>query len=104
MGRREDSREVERVWREFWAPIVLRGGKVNLAQVKRELFDFRQVIESVPKVYLAVTGGRVSKPLTDPEVVIALANEATQQAIEEELADRAEQEQVAAECRRRRRS
>jgi len=67
--------EVERVYREFWAPIVEYRGFLDIEQVKKELYDFWLVMDNVPKVYNYVTGGKVSKILTDPEFVKALADD-----------------------------
>ena len=69
------SSEVERVYQDFWKPLVERDGIVDMEQVKKELFDFWQVMDRVPKVYCHITGGQVSKILTDPEVVNALADD-----------------------------
>ena len=69
------SPDVERVYQEFWKPIVERDGVLDVEQVKRELFDFWQAMQRVPKVYCHVTGDQVSKMLTDAEVVCNLADE-----------------------------
>jgi hypothetical protein len=65
----------ESVYREFWAPIIAPNGIVELELLKNELFDFWQVMQSVPKVYRHVTGDKVSKVMTDPNVVCALADD-----------------------------
>jgi hypothetical protein len=84
--------DVEQTWREFWADIVLKDGRLDLAQVKRELHDFRFLIQSVPKVYDAATGGRISKANTLPEAVIgefhALLERERQEAIEDDRDER----------------
>ena len=67
--------EVEKVYQDFWRPIVERDGCVDMEQVKKELFDFWQVMQSVPKVYCYITDNQVSKILTDPDVVCNLADE-----------------------------
>lgn len=69
------DQEVERVYREFWAPIVEADGRLDIEQVKRELYDFWQAMQMVPKVYCHITGNRVSKILTDSNVVCSLADE-----------------------------
>lgn len=80
--------EVEKLYRDYWAPIVEKGGALDIEQVKRELFDFYQMIERVPKVYTHVTGGLISKHLTDPDAVCGVADdhyeELTQEAIAED--------------------
>jgi len=63
--------KVEEKWNEFWKELVVdKDGKLDLDQVKKELFDFSVVMENVPKVYCEVTGDTVSKIMTDPGDVI----------------------------------
>lgn len=63
-------REVNRIFKEFWEDIVMKDGKLDIDQVKRELHDYHFMLESVPKVYMEITGGRISKPNTSPSAVI----------------------------------
>jgi hypothetical protein len=88
MPKRTDP-DVERVWREFWADIVAPGGQLDLEQVKRELYDFSHLLDNVPKVYMAVTGGMVSKPNTDASAVIGEFEESDNRRCEEAVADEA---------------
>jgi hypothetical protein len=62
--------EVEQIFDEFWRDIVMPNGVLDLDQVKRELFDYHMILGEVPKVYDAVTGGRISKPNTVADAVI----------------------------------
>ncbi len=82
-----DDNEVETVWREFWLPIVAPNGVVDMEQVKKELWDFKQLMGNAAKVYGHVTRSRISNPLTVPDAVIGEADEcqedATRYAIEE---------------------
>lgn len=66
--------EVEIVWENSWADLIMPGGVLNLDQLKRELYDFRVVMVEVGKVYDAVTGGRFSKPNTPHEAIIEAAD------------------------------
>ena len=67
--------DVEKEW-EFWKDIVCNeDGTINIEQLKKELRDFSVMIGEVPKVYSAVTGGRLSKQLYDADVVISVFNE-----------------------------
>ena len=50
-------------------------GSLNVEQVKKELTDFKSVMDNVSVVYMTLTGGRISKILTEPQVVIELAKE-----------------------------
>lgn len=78
-------KDYEKTYEEFWKDIVEVNGALNLDQVKRELHDCSLLLDNVPKVYHALTNGEVSKPLTDPNVVIQLNIEIIQEHIEEAL-------------------
>lgn len=68
--------DVQQTYDEFWRDIVERpDGSLDVDQVKRELHDYRQLLREVPKVYMHVTGGKISKPNTRSEVVIAQAQD-----------------------------
>lgn len=54
--------EVISVFEEFWADIVCPNGQWNLDQVKRELHDYHNCLTEVPKVYMEITRGLMSKP------------------------------------------
>jgi hypothetical protein len=63
--------DVNKVWREFWKPIVFfANNELNINQVKRELFDYKMIMEEVSKVYDCLTGGRISKINTNHNAVI----------------------------------
>lgn len=62
--------EVEKVYKEFWEEIICNDGEIDIEQVKKELHDYHFMLESVPKVYMEITGGRISKPNTCPYAVI----------------------------------
>ena len=67
--------DVEEEW-EFWKGIVCNeDGTINVEQLKKELCDFSVMIGEVPKVYVAVTGGTLSKPLYSADTVISVFNE-----------------------------
>ena len=63
---------IEKIWNDFWKPIVYKDGELDIEQIKKELHDFYHMIDNVPKVYDTVTNSHVSKPLTDSSVVIAI--------------------------------
>lgn len=73
MGRETTDAEVQQVYDEFWKRIVEPDGELDIKQVKKELFDFRIMMQEVPKVYDAVTGGKFAKPLTEAQAVIDAA-------------------------------
>lgn len=62
-GRPEEP-EFEEVFQDFWADIVCPDGVWDWEQVKRELADYRFLLKEVPKVYIEVSNGRISKPNT----------------------------------------
>ena len=64
--------DIERVWREVWEPIVAPTGILELRAVMAELYDYYVFMYEVSKVYDACTGGRVSKPNTKADAVIAV--------------------------------
>lgn len=66
--------DVEAAFSEFWQSIVMPDGEWDLAQVKRELHDYRDLLHEVPLVYSDVTGGMISKPNTSASAVIAVAD------------------------------
>lgn len=63
--------EVWRSFSDFWAEIVAPAGRRDLAQVMRELHDYRTLLDEVPKVYSAITAGLLSKPNTAADAVLA---------------------------------
>lgn len=80
-----EASDVESVYQEYWAPLVERDGVIDIEQVKKELFDFWRIMQRVPRVYCHITGGQVSKILTDADVVCALADDHYDQRAEDEL-------------------
>lgn len=89
-----DDLSVEEAWRTFWLPILIPSQKnlnylledepgrdyegvtrwcMDLEQLKKELHDFYKLITRLPSLYDDLTGGLVSKPDTDPDVVHTLA-------------------------------
>ncbi len=68
--------DYEEKYNERWKHIVENlDGSLNKDQIMRELSDFSMIIDNCTKIYSHVTGGNVSKPNTDVEVVINLADE-----------------------------
>lgn len=62
--------EVLHAFHARWADIVKPRGKWDHDQVMRELYDFGQLLDEVPKVYLTITGGRIAKPNTIAAAVL----------------------------------
>ena len=54
--------DVEKEW-EFWQTIICNeDGTINIDQLKLELHDYSLMLGEVPKVYIEVTDGLLSKP------------------------------------------
>lgn len=83
--------EVEKNWQDFWKELVTNSdGTINVDQVKKELYDFHFVMHGAGKVYDALSWGRVSKPNTDPDVVIRVVQDLEQQNINEAVKEERE--------------
>ena len=66
----------EEKYNSFWKEIVENeDGTINMDQLKKELSDFTLLIANVTKVYCNLTNSKISKPLTDPDVVIAVVED-----------------------------
>lgn len=55
---------------KFWSDIDVGGKDFDIEQAKIELVDYRFLLEQIPTVYDAVTGGLLSKPLYTAETVV----------------------------------
>lgn len=72
----EESPDYEQTWIDFWRDLCTYGNaELNLDQIKRELHDYRTLLQNIPLVYDEITGGQISKPNTDPVFVIAAVDE-----------------------------
>lgn len=58
----------ETVWLSFWKPICSPRGRINEEQVKKELYDYKLLLDEVPKVYEELAG--LSKPHTSAKAII----------------------------------
>jgi hypothetical protein len=75
----------------FWKDLVCdKRGRLIKNLVMKELADFSFLMAQVPKVYMHVTGGRISKPNTYASAVIACATDVDNEALEEILKDERE--------------
>lgn len=63
------------IYDDFWKEIIEVDGEIKMQKLQAELADFYHLITNVSKVYMHVTSGRISKPLTDPDVVMGLSDE-----------------------------
>lgn len=66
----------EETFEQFWKSILVDyNGDLNIDAVKRELHDYHHVLEEVPKIYVEITGGMLSKPGYTAEQVLPVVRE-----------------------------
>jgi hypothetical protein len=85
----------EQDFEEFWKGLVWEGNEPTPDQVKLELFDYHTMMHEVGRVYMEITGGRISKPNTASCCVIAEAEDLTQVAIREAVEEALVEERAA---------
>ncbi len=82
------SESHEQKYIEFWKDIIENpDGTINKEQLMKELSDYSSLLDSVPKVYLAVTEGKIGNPLTHADVVIGLYNDSLSGYVDSEMQD-----------------
>ena len=73
---RREQKTVEQSWEDFGKDLCTNpDGTLNIEAIKNEMSDFEFIIGEVPKVYMHITGGTLSKPNYHAEGVISLADE-----------------------------
>ncbi len=91
MSAHNPEKDYNQVYEEFWKDIIEdENGNLNKDQVKRELADFYFIMNEVPKVYMEVTGGMISKPNTFAFEVIGEAENRIQESFKDWLKDECE--------------
>lgn len=75
--------DVLAVWTDFWRELVCPNGHLDVAQVARELHDWRVAMHEVSLVYDEITMGYVSKPNTTAQYVIDRVDELERERIQE---------------------
>ncbi len=77
-------KDYEKDFEEFWKPIVCKkDGTIKMTQLKKELHDYHNIMSGAAHVYDHVTGGRISNPLTLPEIVCRVADDVANEGLEE---------------------
>jgi hypothetical protein len=79
--------DYEQTFESFWKRILVKKGELDMDQVKRELHDFKVMMDNVSQVYCHITGNRMSKPNYDASVVISVYEEEVQKMIQESRAE-----------------
>lgn len=83
----DEQQKVEQEFERFWKNIIInKDGTLNVSQIKKELYDYSVLLREVPKVYDALTGGKISKANTKAEAVIEVAREHMLEEIKESIA------------------
>lgn len=75
--------DYEKIYASFWKDLVEKNGKLNKDQIMRELSDYYFLLEEVPKVYDAISGGRLSYPNYFSDVMIGQFEERCQESYEQ---------------------
>lgn len=89
--------DVQKNWDEFWRGIFVEqtsDGAVHMVehhevfnQVKKELSDYRFMMQNTSAVFCDLTGGRISKPNTVAACVIGEADEIRQENTKRDIED-----------------
>jgi hypothetical protein len=62
--------DVQAMFDDYWAPLVTRDdGELDAEQVKKELYDYKVMMDNVSELYIDITGGQLSKPNYMPHVI-----------------------------------
>lgn|GEM_PF-2380054 len=70
------KQSINSVYNNFFKEIIEdKDGNINKRQLKKELFDFREMIDNNTKLFSRLTGGIFSKPNTSPDVIFETAGE-----------------------------
>lgn len=80
-----EEKDYEKVYREFWKPLIEKDGKLSMDALMRELFDYYIMMGDVSKVYDHITDGKWSKPHYKAEAMIAAADDWCKEAVERRM-------------------
>jgi hypothetical protein len=91
-GQHDRKSTPEEEYNAFWKEIVEDGaGNINKEQLMKELYDFSFMLREVPKVYMAISGNKLSYPTYHAETVIYefedFLNEERTQAVKDAIED-----------------
>lgn len=75
MSDKEKDKECEKVYKEFWKPIVEKKGRIDKKQLMRELWDWHYQMEQIPIIESEITGGLLSKIGYSAEQVLGVYRE-----------------------------
>ena len=83
LDEQEEGRKPTKEIREFWSDIIYKDGKIDEEQVMKELADFSYILDQLPKVYVHITGGLLSKAMYKAEDVISCADDHSNKVMDE---------------------
>ncbi len=91
--------DIDVAWK-FWEEILVKDGKLDMDQLKKELTDWYYVMGEAPKVYCAVTGNQLSKVMYAADTVIMAFEDYMQRELDEmeEAAVRNAKEEAYNDC------
>jgi hypothetical protein len=62
----------ESCWNKWWKDILIKNGKIDKEQLKKELHDASLLEQEVIYLYSGLSGGNITKPFTYPHEVYSL--------------------------------
>lgn len=68
---------------KYWKPFLQTKGKWSERKIRNEMHDLVFVYEQVGKVYMELTGGKLSKPMYYADTIIQEHEQACMDAVEE---------------------
>lgn len=78
------NKEIQENWEEFWAPILIQNGTVNLDQLKLELYDFSQMMDNMITLTSYFTNGILSYTTYPAKTIIGLYEQLEEERLEEQ--------------------
>ena len=82
------DKEVESEWEDTWKDILVKeDGSIDVEQLKRELFDYSQMIDRMCTLTHEVTGYRLSKPNYPVSVIMDEVEDFREQELKNRMID-----------------
>jgi len=73
--------------KDFWEDIVVKDNTLDVEQVKKELEDFKFIMQQISEVYSHITDGNMSKCMYTAKTVIAVFDDCRTKEIDEAIAE-----------------
>lgn len=90
-GTANAAEDYEADYDRFWKTIIEKDGLIDMDAVKRELFDYHNLMRNATQVYCHVTRSRISKLNTDAAAVCAVVDDIYQAEFNEDVKELAAQ-------------